>query len=186
MAPKTTYRYRFKGHGRVVYCGIITDLARREHEHRCRWPTGCIEQVGSDHSRRSVELGKAAGRAAVQFRFLMSSHKFSQEDSETTQNVSRNRVLVNGARLTRALVPGLPLLVHDFDNDVLEGKGCGLPSAGRLLDWRRNLHPRGYVDIERLMTRLDALRLRRECGQRGERTWLPPVGTEEDVSRPVS
>ena len=46
MTARTTYRYRFKVDGRVVYCGITTDLARREHEHRRRWPTGRIEQEG--------------------------------------------------------------------------------------------------------------------------------------------
>lgn len=43
---KRTFRYRFKVDGEIVYSGITIDLQRREQEHRCRWPTGRIEQVG--------------------------------------------------------------------------------------------------------------------------------------------
>ena len=46
MVVRNTYRYRFKVGGKIVHCGITTDLARREQEHRRRWPTGNIEQVG--------------------------------------------------------------------------------------------------------------------------------------------
>ena len=46
MVSRTTFKYRFKVRDNVVYCGITTDLRRREHEHRRRWPTGCIEQAG--------------------------------------------------------------------------------------------------------------------------------------------
>ena len=46
MITRTTYKYRFKVDGKVVLCGITTDLKRREHEHRHRWPNGHIEQVG--------------------------------------------------------------------------------------------------------------------------------------------
>ena len=87
----------------------------------------------------------------------MSSTAPSHGDADTAQTVSRNRVVVTGAGFTRALVPGAPLLVDDFNNDVLEDKIRGLPYASRLLDWERSLHPRGHIDIERLMTRLDAL-----------------------------
>ena len=87
----------------------------------------------------------------------MSSRESPTGDADAAQTVSRNHVVVTGAGFTRALVPGAPLLVDDFDNDVLEGRVRGLPNASRLLDWERNLHPRGYIDIERLMTRLDAL-----------------------------
>ncbi len=87
----------------------------------------------------------------------MSSHEPSTGHTDTAQTVSRNRVVVTGAGFTRALVLGAPLLVDDFNNDALEDKVRGLPYASRLLDWERNLHPRGHIDIERLMTRLDAL-----------------------------
>ncbi len=46
MAARTTYKYRFKVDGKVVHSGITADLVRREREHRRRWPTGSIEQVG--------------------------------------------------------------------------------------------------------------------------------------------
>ena len=87
----------------------------------------------------------------------MSSHEPSPGEADTAQTPSRNRVVVTGAGFTRAMVPGAPLLVDDFNNDVLEDKVRGLPYASRLLDWERSLHPSGHIDIERLMTRLDAL-----------------------------
>ncbi len=53
MVERSTYKYRFKVYGKVVYCGITTDLKRREQEHRRRWPKGQIEQVG----RRTTHKG---------------------------------------------------------------------------------------------------------------------------------
>ena len=64
---------------------------------------------------------------------------------------------VTGAGFTRAFVPDAPLLVDDFDNDGLVDKVRGLPNASRLLEWERNQHPDGFINIERLMTRLDQL-----------------------------
>ena len=87
----------------------------------------------------------------------MSSHEPAPGDADTALTVSVNRVVVTGAGFSRALVPGSPLLVDDFSNDALEDKVRGLPNASRLLDWERSLHPKGHIDIERLMTRLDAL-----------------------------
>ena len=49
-----TYRYRFKVDSRVVHYGITTDLARREREHRKRWPGGAIEKVGQPTSHRDA------------------------------------------------------------------------------------------------------------------------------------
>lgn len=46
MAPRNTYRYRFIVDGQTVHIGITIDLARREREHRRRWPHGRIEKVG--------------------------------------------------------------------------------------------------------------------------------------------
>ena len=87
----------------------------------------------------------------------MSSHEPAPGDADTAQTASRNHVVVTGAGFSRALVPGAPLLVDDFSNDDLEDKVRGLPDASRLLDWERSLHQEGHIDIERLMTRLDAL-----------------------------
>ena len=57
----------------------------------------------------------------------MSSHEPSPGDADTAPTVSRNHVVVTGAGFTRALVPGAPLLVDDFNNDVLEGKVAACP-----------------------------------------------------------
>ena len=46
MVARTVFKYHFKVDGEVVFRGFTTDLERREREHRHRWPTGCIEQVG--------------------------------------------------------------------------------------------------------------------------------------------
>ena len=43
---RRTYRYHFKVDGDTVHSGFTIDLERREREHRRRWPTGHIEQVG--------------------------------------------------------------------------------------------------------------------------------------------
>ena len=65
----------------------------------------------------------------------MSPPEPSPGDADTALTVSRNHVVVTGAGFTRALVPGAPLLVDDFSNDVLEARVRGLPNASRLLDW---------------------------------------------------
>ena len=87
----------------------------------------------------------------------MTSQEASPGHADTARTVSRNHVVVTGAGFTRALVPGAPLLVDDFNNDGLEAKVRGLPNASRLLDWERSLLPSGHINIERLMTRLDSL-----------------------------
>lgn len=87
----------------------------------------------------------------------MSSQESSLGNANNPETNSRNHVLVTGAGFTRALVPDAPLLVDDFNNEALKQKVLGLRYASRLLDWERNLHPKGHINIERLMTRLDAL-----------------------------
>ncbi len=87
----------------------------------------------------------------------MPSQEPSEKHTDSEHAVSRNHVMITGAGFSRAVVPSAPLLVDDFNNDALQGKVLGLPNASRLLDWERNLHPSGHIDIERLMTRLDAL-----------------------------
>ena len=61
----------------------------------------------------------------------MSPPEPSPGDADTALTVSRNHVVVTGAGFTRALVPGAPLLVDDFSNDVLEARVRGLPNASR-------------------------------------------------------
>ena len=46
MATQRTIRYCFKVDGEIVHYGFTIDLRRREQEHRRRWPTGYIEQIG--------------------------------------------------------------------------------------------------------------------------------------------
>lgn len=70
---------------------------------------------------------------------------------------SPRHVYVTGAGFTRAFVPDAPLLVDDFDNNLLVRKVSGLPKASELLEAERNRHHEGFIDIERLMTRLDDL-----------------------------
>ena len=67
------------------------------------------------------------------------------------------RVYVTGAGFTRAFVRNAPLLVGDFENDRLVNAVRGLRAASRLLEAERNRHPDGFIDIERLMTRLHEL-----------------------------
>ena len=67
------------------------------------------------------------------------------------------RVYVTGAGFTRAFVPRAPLLVGDFENDRLVDAVRSLPAASRVLEAERNRHPDGFIDVERLMTRLHEL-----------------------------
>jgi hypothetical protein len=52
--PRDTYKYVYIRQDRVKHGGITNDLARREREHRRRWPGGRIHQVGSRVTRRSA------------------------------------------------------------------------------------------------------------------------------------
>ena len=67
------------------------------------------------------------------------------------------RVYVTGAGFTRAFVRSAPLLVGNFENDRLVDAVRNVPAASRLLEAERNRHPDGFIDIERLMTRLHEL-----------------------------
>ena len=87
----------------------------------------------------------------------MPSQDSPAERGNAPQAASRKRVVVTGAGFTRALVPGAPLLIDDFCNDALQETVRGLSNASRLLDRERSSHSEGYINIERLMTRLDAL-----------------------------
>ena len=64
---------------------------------------------------------------------------------------------VRPGHTTRALVPNAPLLIDDFGNDALADRVRGLPHASRLLEWERNRHGKGHIDVKRLMTRLESL-----------------------------
>lgn len=74
-----------------------------------------------------------------------------------TSTARPRRVYVTGAGFTRAFVRGAPLLVGDFENDRLVDAVRSLPAASRLFEAERNRHSDGFIDIERLMTRLHEL-----------------------------
>ncbi|MGO9845660.1 MAG: hypothetical protein ACLPKT_03385 [Methylocella sp.] len=61
MAGNDTYKYDFMVSFKIVHSGITTDLKRREAEHKQRWPTGRIMQVGqatTDAAAREWEKTK--------------------------------------------------------------------------------------------------------------------------------
>ena len=64
-------------------------------------------------------------------------------------------VFVLGAGFTRAFLPDAPLMVDDYDGAELARKFRGFPNASRILDWERSREVTGYINIERLLTRLD-------------------------------
>ena len=74
--------------------------------------------------------------------------------SETIQS---NHVFVTGAGFTRAFVPNAPLLVDDFGNRGLVETVRGLPAASRLLEAEMRRNRNAEINVERLMSRLDAL-----------------------------
>lgn len=78
------------------------------------------------------------------------------KEGETTTD-SRKRVFVIDAGFMRALVPRVPLLVDDFENDALAERIIGLPNANCLFEWERHRHPKCHIDIERLMTRVESV-----------------------------
>ncbi len=47
MTNRLWYKYDFMVGDKIVHSGITTDLRRREGEHRQRWPSGRIVQVGN-------------------------------------------------------------------------------------------------------------------------------------------
>ena len=44
--PRNIYKYQFKVGNKIMHEGITDDLERREEEHKRKWPTGHIKQVG--------------------------------------------------------------------------------------------------------------------------------------------
>jgi predicted GIY-YIG superfamily endonuclease len=54
MKKRDTYTYDFKVGNKIVHSGITNDLARREAEHRVRWPKGRIVKVGAAKTEESA------------------------------------------------------------------------------------------------------------------------------------
>lgn len=48
---RDTYKYDYKIGNKIVHSGITNDLERREQEHKQRWPSGHIKQVGRRTTR---------------------------------------------------------------------------------------------------------------------------------------
>lgn len=66
-------------------------------------------------------------------------------------------VFVLGAGFTRAFLPQAPLLTDDYDGDALTEKFKNFHHASRILGLERSKNLNGYINVERLMTRLDGL-----------------------------
>ncbi len=50
-SQRDTYKYHLKQGKKVLYRGITNDLARREREHKERFPNSHIDQVGHKTTR---------------------------------------------------------------------------------------------------------------------------------------
>jgi hypothetical protein len=64
-------------------------------------------------------------------------------------------VFVLGAGFTKAFLPNAPLLTDDYNGDELADKFRGFQYAARILELERSANQNGYINLERLMTRLD-------------------------------
>ena len=54
MSNRDTYKYYFKKGNKILHGGITNDLERREEEHKQKWPTGRIFQVGRKTSEEAA------------------------------------------------------------------------------------------------------------------------------------
>jgi len=52
--PRPYRKYVFKVGGQINHGGITTDLERREQEHRQKWPSGKIKQIGGPVTEESA------------------------------------------------------------------------------------------------------------------------------------
>jgi predicted GIY-YIG superfamily endonuclease len=53
--PRDWYKYDFKTGNKINHSGITKDLQQREQDHRQRWPTGHIVQVGRVTTLKSAK-----------------------------------------------------------------------------------------------------------------------------------
>lgn len=51
MGIRDTYKYVVWLEGQSIHKDVTNDLARREEEHRARWPTCRVQQVGRKTTR---------------------------------------------------------------------------------------------------------------------------------------
>ena len=60
-SQRDTYKYHLKQGKKVLYRGITNDLARREREHKERFPNSHIDQVGHKTTRVAALKWERAG-----------------------------------------------------------------------------------------------------------------------------
>lgn len=61
---RDTYKYHVKVGGKIIYRGITKDLDRRGTEHKARWPSSHIVQVGRRTTRdKATEWEKRRGKS---------------------------------------------------------------------------------------------------------------------------
>lgn len=68
----------------------------------------------------------------------------------------RKRVLVLGAGFTKAFYPDAPLMEAPYDAAKLRDRLHSLPEAKLILDLECRRHKDGWINVERLMTRLES------------------------------
>jgi hypothetical protein len=68
--------------------------------------------------------------------------------------LENNTVFVLGAGFTKAFVPDAPLLIDDYGGPRLLRELKALPAASKILQNELRLSSRGFIDLERIMTRL--------------------------------
>ena len=49
--PRDTFKYQLRVGRKIVHGGITNDLARRESEHKQKWPNAKITKVGNKTTR---------------------------------------------------------------------------------------------------------------------------------------
>jgi predicted GIY-YIG superfamily endonuclease len=60
---RDTYKYHVKISGKVVYRGITNDLERRGAQHKARWPSSRIVQIGRRTTReQALEWERRGGK----------------------------------------------------------------------------------------------------------------------------
>lgn len=63
-SARDTYKYHLKIGNKIVHRGVTSDLVRREHELKKRWPSGKIYQIGAKSTRnKALEWEKNGGKS---------------------------------------------------------------------------------------------------------------------------
>ena len=70
--------------------------------------------------------------------------------------LENNTVFVLGAGFTKAFLPDAPLLIDDYGGRKLLREFEALPAASKILQNELRLSSKGWIDLERIMTRLSS------------------------------